>query len=514
MNNFLILSLIGFLLIPVIPVDALPRDADLVVTEINIDPPYPNKGDPVTITADIYNAGFRDTKSYASIITVAYFVDDVLLHVDEIGNIEPGITNKLQTSSPPIWKSDLGPHTVKVIADYHDTLNDQYDSPLDNTLEQLFVIDDLISTSILLDISPAYLTPEFNVLTITAILVDSNNIPLQNKKIDLSLDDVEIILTTNKDGKFSFSNTIPSIGSILIESHFEGDAKYSSSTSSSTIYSFPKNTSSSLLLEIMDIHDRYNFEDYIFDIVIFQNSYDTIIKTISSDSAVLLDSKILLVSLPPGHDYFTEVYLDGRLFFVTDKERLLENKMLIQELKVPELATIKFKVTDDRNKPISDALISSWIYSSISGDDGFTDWISVLPTFTEREPYVAKITLPDQTIMYSDPFILFSGEQKIISIMTNDSIYPSQVPEWVKNSAGWWATGQIDDSSFVQGIQHLIQENIIQIPSVVNGASSDSNNIPEWVKNSAGWWATGQIDDSSFVQGIQHLIQEGIIVLP
>ena len=35
--------------------------------------------------------------------------------------------------------------------------------------------------------------------------------------------------------------------------------------------------------------------------------------------------------------------------------------------------------------------------------------------------------------------------------------------------------------------------------------------IPEWIKNSAGWWANGQIDDSSYLLGIQYLVQAGII---
>ena len=37
--------------------------------------------------------------------------------------------------------------------------------------------------------------------------------------------------------------------------------------------------------------------------------------------------------------------------------------------------------------------------------------------------------------------------------------------------------------------------------------------VPDWIKNNAGWWATDQIDDIAFVQGIQYLIQEGIIVV-
>ena len=35
--------------------------------------------------------------------------------------------------------------------------------------------------------------------------------------------------------------------------------------------------------------------------------------------------------------------------------------------------------------------------------------------------------------------------------------------------------------------------------------------IPNWIKSNAGWWADGKIDDDSFVQGIQFLVKEGII---
>ena len=42
------------------------------------------------------------------------------------------------------------------------------------------------------------------------------------------------------------------------------------------------------------------------------------------------------------------------------------------------------------------------------------------------------------------------------------------------------------------------------IPSV----SSDNHiAIPDWIKNNAGWWSDGQIDDDSFVSGIQWLYQ-------
>ena len=96
---------------------------------------------------------------------------------------------------------------------------------------------------------------------------------------------------------------------------------------------------------------------------------------------------------------------------------------------------------------------------------------------------------------------LFEGQTPIIY----------EIPSWIKNNAGWWADGSIDDDSFVGGIQFLIQEGILQIPPTTQGSSSGSNEIPSWIKNNAGWWADGSIDDDSFVGGIQFLIEEGIL---
>nr|WP_238536058.1 peptidase [Candidatus Nitrosopumilus salaria] len=85
------------------------------------------------------------------------------------------------------------------------------------------------------------------------------------------------------------------------------------------------------------------------------------------------------------------------------------------------------------------------------------------------------------------------------------------IPSWIKNNAEWWAADQIDDNSFVQGIQFLIKENILKIPPTSQGTATSSNEIPTWIKNNAGWWADGSIDDDSFIQGIQFLIKEGIM---
>jgi len=35
--------------------------------------------------------------------------------------------------------------------------------------------------------------------------------------------------------------------------------------------------------------------------------------------------------------------------------------------------------------------------------------------------------------------------------------------------------------------------------------------VPSWIKNNAGWWADGTIDDSTFLTGLEYLVQNGII---
>ena len=59
------------------------------------------------------------------------------------------------------------------------------------------------------------------------------------------------------------------------------------------------------------------------------------------------------------------------------------------------------------------------------------------------------------------------------------SVY-AEVPSWVKNNAGWWAEGTIDDDSFVQGIQFLIKEGIMKVPQPYQSNTSSGKEPPAW----------------------------------
>ena len=87
------------------------------------------------------------------------------------------------------------------------------------------------------------------------------------------------------------------------------------------------------------------------------------------------------------------------------------------------------------------------------------------------------------------------------------------IPAWIKNNAMWWASDQIPDSAFLQGIQFLIKEGIMVIPFTETSASSQSQEVPPWIKNTAGWWAEDKISEVEFVNAIEHLIKHGIITV-
>ena len=90
--------------------------------------------------------------------------------------------------------------------------------------------------------------------------------------------------------------------------------------------------------------------------------------------------------------------------------------------------------------------------------------------------------------------------------------FAENVPAWVKNTAGWWATDAISETEFVNAVEFLVKENIIQVN--VSQTSETSQSVPEWVKNTAGWWANNQISDGDFVNSIQYLISVGIMIVP
>jgi len=98
--------------------------------------------------------------------------------------------------------------------------------------------------------------------------------------------------------------------------------------------------------------------------------------------------------------------------------------------------------------------------------------------------------------------------QKFASISQPSEL---DIPAWVRNNAQWWNEGKIGDSDFANGIQYMIQNEIIVIPDLGQSGAPQEQQIPDWVKKNAGWWAAGQISDEEFANGIEFLVTKGII---
>jgi len=77
----------------------------------------------------------------------------------------------------------------------------------------------------------------------------------------------------------------------------------------------------------------------------------------------------------------------------------------------------------------------------------------------------------------------------------------SNVPDWVKNNAVWWADGSISENDFLKGMQWLINEEIIQVATAeqvvsqtefqsmvnrLNGLEQSQNEIADMIKQNAG----------------------------
>ena len=115
---------------------------------------------------------------------------------------------------------------------------------------------------------------------------------------------------------------------------------------------------------------------------------------------------------------------------------------------------------------------------------------------------------------------LFSLIGSSVLIPNSSAQEETQIPDWVKNVAEWWANNEISEKEFLTGIEYFINNNIISLPFMPCGMAAataaldptlEEKLIPDWVKNVAGWWATDKIEDADFTNGLEYLIKKDIL---
>ncbi len=89
-------------------------------------------------------------------------------------------------------------------------------------------------------------------------------------------------------------------------------------------------------------------------------------------------------------------------------------------------------------------------------------------------------------LLKNNLFIFFGIFLVSMIFVPNISAQEVTIPDWIKNNAGWWADGSIDDNSFVSGIQWLISNGIAMLELEIN------NQDPDEERRVAGGILTGE----------------------
>jgi len=394
------------------------NSVDLILNDIWMEPKNPKEGEAVSIHGSIYNAGVIPSGDTSDAVTVGFIVNGELAKIILLESVLPGLENGVEISSGPILDAVSGDYIVTVIINYHDTLSHLRDNPENNIVQKRIQILDGIPSLVKYDIYQKYDSKtNKQQITIQGKITDIFQEKVNNQKVILDIGDTKESITTDINGEFSFITSIPfKDESIKVSAYIEDD--FSFLEYPQMILPLKMNNEQSALV-VRTTSSTSDFENAALELAIFQDSYENLFKIISTDrfddQNIQIDDSFLTI-LPANHEYIVEIYLEGR-FLDAFQESFVENAIVKKEIIIPEYGQVRFIVLDESNESQSNVKVDNWIYSSITSEDGMTEWIEMLPTIIPSEPYVAKATLPDGSVIWSEPFLLESEEKKVISIV-------------------------------------------------------------------------------------------------
>jgi len=161
---------------------------------------------------------------------------------------------------------------------------------------------------------------------------------------------------------------------------------------------------------------------------------------------------------------------------------------------------LKYEIEFVNPMDYSDILLYMWDGDRNVGQRLFEKAVKVIPLETNSTD-----VSPDDLDTPEPSEIEPQASELIIDTSTD-------IPDWIKTNAGWWSDRHITDIDFAKGIEFLIKNDIIAIPQTeILTENPGEKGIPDWVRNTAGWWADGLIPDDGFVSGIKYLVEQGII---
>ena len=210
----------------------------------------------------------------------------------------------------------------------------------------------------------------------------------------------------------------------------------------------------------------------------------------------------------------------------------IEKSLLYFDMQTPNWqdanSSVKYNVLSDEVTVSGDnftADVSSAVVTNPYGDNPSLEMLDVTfkimftsPMDTSHMAMQSVDSVGNNQIIYFKNAISISGQptQTAADETIEDDVTQvatASVPDWVKNTAGWWAEGLISEGEFVKGVEFLIKQQIIDTTVQTTSSENLDASVPDWVKNTAGWWAEGQISEGEFVNAIEHLVKTGTIII-
>jgi hypothetical protein len=130
----------------------------------------------------------------------------------------------------------------------------------------------------------------------------------------------------------------------------------------------------------------------------------------------------------------------------------------------------------------------------------------------------------DLNVLYGTYSVIASyrnviSDEITFNVIKDETVYEHQeapqIPQWVRDNAKGYGNGQLDDHKlletyFLAGIEYLVEKGVLTA-DLAEETKNQEYKIPDWVKNNAKWWTDNKISDEEFLNGMQYLIENQII---
>jgi len=213
--------------------------------------------------------------------------------------------------------------------------------------------------------------------------IETIQLPASPFKKDIPPTQPNPTLSTNSDGDLLYI-ILPEDKSYNFEIYSENNLEYSALKflennkvsndviEPKNIYNVNLNQNESLLsMKLSDTTNHHTFRNSVFDIIIFQDSYDYLFKKLSTfenHDLYLTPNGELLTVLPANHKYVVEVYLNGKL--INSFETFLKSKHVITKQITTESTNAKFEILNGLINYLDDVYVENMVQSLVPNKFG------------------------------------------------------------------------------------------------------------------------------------------------